>query len=139
VLVAHQRPHLGLERAVGVNGEDAWRAKLYLARVLTLPAALLTWAAGVLCGASPAAYALPLLAECVWLWWIVSTAAGGLAFEMPEQPGLALILVLCAALAAGGLTAFVWPAGLAVYGMGVQPLCLRGVMRAQFHLKGEGG
>jgi hypothetical protein len=137
VLVAHQRPHLWLERAVGVSGEDAWRAKLYLARVVTLPAALLTWAAGVLCGASPAAYALPLLAECVWLWWIVSTVAGGLSFEMPEQPGLALILVLCAALAAGGLTAFVWPAGLAIYGMGVQPLCLRGRVRAQLHLKGE--
>jgi hypothetical protein len=138
VLVAHQRPHLWLERAVGVNGEDAWRAKLYLARVLTLPAVVAAWAAGVVCGASPGAYVLPLLAECVWLWWIVSTVAGGLAFEMPEQPGLALILVLCAALAAGGLTAFVWPAGLAIYGMGVQPLCLRGVMRAQLHLRGEG-
>jgi hypothetical protein len=137
VLVAHQRPHLWLERAVGVSGEDAWRAKLYLARVVTLPAALSAWAAGAASGAAPASYVLPLLAECVWLWWIVSTVAGGLAFEMPEQPGLALILVLCAALAAGGLTAFIWPAGLAVYGMGVQPLCLRGVMRAQGYLKGE--
>lgn len=138
VLVAHQRPHFWLERAVGVGGEDAWRAKLYLARVVTLPWAAAAWAAGVACGAAPASYAVPLLAECVWLWWIVSTVAGGLAFEMPDQPGLALILVLCAALAAGGLTAFVWPAGLAIYGMGVQPLCLRGVMRAQFHLRGEG-
>jgi len=138
VLVAHQRPHLWLERAVGVSGEDAWRAKVYLARVATLPAAVAVWAAGAASGAAPAAYVLPLLAECVWLWWIVSTVAGGLAFEMPEQPGLALILVLCAALAAGGLTAFVWPAGLAIYGMGVQQLCLRGVMRAQLHLKGEG-
>ena len=55
---------------------------------------------------------------------------------MPAQPGLALILVLCAGLAAGGLTAFLWPIGLAIYGMGVQPLCLRGVMRAEMHLKG---
>ena len=62
---------------------------------------------------------LPLLAECVWLWWIVSTAAGGLSFEMPEQPGLALIVTLCAALAAGGISAAVWPIGLAVYAMGV--------------------
>ena len=38
--------------------------------------------------------AVPLLAECAWLWWLVSTAAGGLAFEMPAQPGLALVLVL---------------------------------------------
>jgi hypothetical protein len=56
---------------------------------------------------------------------------------MPEQPGLALIVTLCAALAAGGLTAFVWPIGLAIYAMGVQPLCLRGVERAQLYMKGE--
>ncbi|HEX8294186.1 MAG TPA: hypothetical protein VF570_20700, partial [Pyrinomonadaceae bacterium] len=31
VLIAHQGPHLWLERSVGLSGEDAWRAKLYLA------------------------------------------------------------------------------------------------------------
>lgn len=136
VLVAHQEPHLWLERSVGLKGEDAWRAKLYLARVVTAPAAAAAWAAGVACGAVPAAYAVPLLAECAWLWWLLSTAAGGLAFEMPAQPGLALILVLCAGLAAGGLSAFLWPIGLAIYGFAVQPLCLRGMMRAEMHLKG---
>jgi hypothetical protein len=136
VLVAHQEPHLWLERSVGLKGEDAWRAKLYLARVVTAPAAAAAWVVGVACGAVPAAYAVPLLAECAWLWWLVSTAAGGLAFEMPAQPGLALILVLCAGLAAGGLAAFLWPIGLAIYGFAVQPLCLRGVMRAEMHLKG---
>ncbi|HEX8499912.1 MAG TPA: hypothetical protein VF659_04905 [Pyrinomonadaceae bacterium] len=138
VLVAHQRPHLWLERSAGLSGEDAWRAKLYLARVLAAPAALAAWGAGVACGAAPGAYAVPLLAECAWLWWVVSTAAGGLAFEVPEQPGLALVLTLCAALAAGGLTAVAWPAGLAIYAMGVQPLCLRGVERTQVYLRGEG-
>jgi hypothetical protein len=137
VLVAHEQPHLWLERSVGVRGEDAWRAKLYAARVLTLPAATLAWLAGVLCGAVPAFYALPLLAECVWLWWLVSTLAGGLAYEMPEQPGLALILTACATLGAGGLAAFAWPAGLGVYAMGVQQLCMRGHVRAHRHMKGE--
>jgi hypothetical protein len=137
VLVAHESPHLWLERSVGVKGEDAWRAKLYAARVLTLPAALAAWLAGALCGAVPAFYALPLLAECLWLWWLVSTLAGGLAYEMPEQPGLALILTACATLGAGGLTAFAWPAGLAVYAFGVQPIGMRGVARAHRHLKGE--
>jgi hypothetical protein len=137
VLVAHQRPHLWLERSVGLKGEDAWRAKLYFARVVTLPAPVAVWTAGMLCGAVPGFYALPLLAECAWLWWLVSTVAGGLAFEMPDEPGLALILTLCVVLAAGGLTAFVWPAGLAIYAMGVQPLCMRGVVRAHAHLKGS--
>jgi hypothetical protein len=138
VLVAHQRPYLWLERSVGLKGEDAWRAKLYLARVVTCPAPIAAWVAGTLGGAAPGSYVLPLLAECVWLWWLVSTIAGGLAFEMPEQPGLALILTLCAALAAGGLTAFMWPAGLAIYALGVQPLGQRGRLRAQLYLKGEG-
>jgi hypothetical protein len=137
VLVAHEAPYLWLERSAGVRGEDAWRAKLYAARVLTLPIAMLAWLAGVLCGAVPALYALPLLAECVWLWWLVSTLAGGLAYEMPEQTGLALILTACATLAAGGLAAFAWPAGLAVYALGVQQLCMRGHVRAHSHLKGE--
>jgi hypothetical protein len=137
VLVAHEAPHLWLERSAGVRGEDAWRAKLYAARVLTLPIALLAWLAGVLCGAVPFVYALPLLAECVWLWWLVSTLAGGLAYEMPEQPGLALILTACATLAAGGLTAFAWPAGLAIYALGLQQLNMRAHVRAHIHLKGE--
>jgi hypothetical protein len=135
VLVAHQSPHLWLERSAGLAGEDAWRAKLYLARVLTAPAPLAAWVVGLACGASPASYAVPLLAECLWLWWMVSAAAAGLAFEMPEQPGLALVLTLCAALAAGGLSAFLWPIGLAIYAMAVQPLCMRGVERAGVHLR----
>jgi hypothetical protein len=138
VLVAHESPHLWLERSVGVSGEDAQRAKLYAARVLTLPAMLAAWAAGVSLGAAPAFYALPLLAECLWLWWLVSTLAGGLAYEMPEQPGLSLILTVCATAAAGGLSAFVWPAGLAVYALGGQQLGMRGAVRAQRHMKGEG-
>ena len=138
VLVAHESPHLWLERSVGVKGEDAWRAKLYAARVLTLPVAAAAWLTGLLCGAVPFVYALPLLAECVWLWWLVSTLAGGLAYEMPEQPGLALILTACATLGAGGLTAFAWPAGLAIYALGVQQLCMRGHARAHGHMKGEG-
>jgi hypothetical protein len=139
VLVAHQRPHLWLERSAGLRGEDAWRAKLYLARVLAAPGALAACVAGLACGASPASYTPALVAECAWLWWMASTAAAGLSFEMPEQPGLALILTLCAALAAGGLTAVVWPIGLAVYAMAVQPLCLRGVERAQFYLTSTEG
>jgi hypothetical protein len=135
VLVAYQSPHFWLERAAGVPGADAWRAKLYYARAVTLPAALAAWAAGVLCGASPGFYVLPLLAECVWLWWIVSTLAGGLAFETPEQPGLAVIMVACVTLAAGGFTAFIWPMGMALYAFGLPQMLLRAQHRAHVHLE----
>lgn len=138
VLVAHQGPHLWLERATGVRGAEAWRAKLLLARIVMLPGPLAAWAAGVACGASPAVYVVPLLAECLWVWWLMSTLVGGLAFEMPEQPGLALVLMTCAALAAGGFTAFLWPMGFALYAFGMQQLLMRGWHRAHLYLKSEG-
>lgn len=137
LLVAHQQPHFWLERSTGVRGAEAWRAKLYLARVVTLPAPLVAWAVGMACGGVPAVYALPLLMENFWLWWLVSTLVGGLAFEMPERPGLALILMTCAGLAAGGFTAALWPAGLAIYGFGMQPILMRGMMQAHAFLKGD--
>ncbi|HWS55610.1 MAG TPA: hypothetical protein VN228_15835 [Pyrinomonadaceae bacterium] len=135
VLVAYQSPHFWLERAAGVPGADAWRAKLYYARAVTLPAALAAWAVGCLCGASPAFYVAPLLAECLWLWWIVSTLAGVLAFETPDQPGLAVIMVACLALAGGGFTAFIWPMGLALYTYGLPQMLLRAQYRAHFHIE----
>ncbi|HZI19517.1 MAG TPA: hypothetical protein VEY09_13075 [Pyrinomonadaceae bacterium] len=136
-LVAHQLPHLWLERAAGAHAAEVARAKLFYARVLTLPAALLAWAAGSLAGASPLSYVAPLLGECLWLWWLVGTLAGGLAYEMPEQPGLSTVLVACVCLAAGGFTAFLWPMGLALYAFGLPQLLLRGQHRAHLHLSGR--
>lgn len=137
LLVAHQQPHFWLERSAGVRGAEAWRAKLYFARVVTLPAPLVAWAVGIACGGVPALYALPLLAENVWLWWLVSTLVGALAFEMPERPGLALILMTCVGLAVGGFTAALWPMGLAIYGFGMQQILMRGAMQAHAFLKGD--
>jgi hypothetical protein len=138
VLVAHQTPHLWLERATGVAPADVWRAKLWYARAVSLPAPLAVWVAGVLCGASPVFYALPLLAENLWAWWIVSTLAGGLAYEMPDEPGLSLVLIACVALGAGGFVAFLWPMGLALYAMGLPQMFMRGQHRAHLHLRDEG-
>lgn len=137
VLVAHQGPHLWLERAVGARGADVWRAKLWYARAVALPAPLLAWGVGVLCGASPAGYVLPLLVECVWLWWLVGTVAGALAYEVPEQPGLGVIMTACAGAAVGAFVAPLWPMGLALYAFGIGQMCLRGEHRARFYLLAE--
>ncbi|HZB47088.1 MAG TPA: hypothetical protein VE360_17650 [Pyrinomonadaceae bacterium] len=137
VLVAHQAPHLWLERAVGAKGADVWRAKLWYARAVALPAPLAAWAVGVLGGAVPLAYVLPLLAEVLWLWWLVGTIAGALAYEVPEQPGLGVVMVACAGLAAGLTVAALWPLGLALYGFGVGKMCLWGEHRARFYLLSE--
>jgi Rieske Fe-S protein len=109
VLVAHESAHLWLERAVGAKGAEVWRAKLWYARIVSAPAPLLAWAVGALSGEVEGFYLLPLLGETVWLWWLVSTLVGSLAFEMPEQPGLALVLMACVGLAVGGFVAFLWP------------------------------
>ena len=138
VLIAHQSAHMWLERAVGVKGAEAWRAKLWYARLVSAPAPLLAWVVGVLSGEVPGFYVLPLLGEALWLWWLVSTLVGALAFEMPGQPGLSLVLMACLGLAAGGFVAFLWPMGLAIYAMGMDQICMRGQHRAHMYLYAEG-
>ncbi|HEV2763034.1 MAG TPA: hypothetical protein VGV38_08570, partial [Pyrinomonadaceae bacterium] len=137
VLVAHQLPHLWLERATGATGADVWRAKLWYARTVALPAPAAAWLLAVVTGAVPAAYALPLLVECVWLWWLVGSTAGVLSFELAEQPGLALLLMLFAALSVGLLTAWLWPLGL-LAGMVSEQAAMRGAHRAHILLTSEG-
>ncbi|MGB8507465.1 MAG: hypothetical protein WCD76_03590, partial [Pyrinomonadaceae bacterium] len=137
VLVAHQTPHLWLERSAGATGAEMWRAKLWYARLVTLPAPLVAWVAGALSGAVPASYTLPLLGEVLWLWWLVGTVGGALAFEMPRQLGLAIILMMCAGLAAGFVVSLFWPAGLVLYVFGLQQLFMRGQHLAHLHLMKE--
>lgn len=145
VLVAHQIPHLWLERSIGTSGAGLWQAKLWYARLVTCPAPLVVWTAGALAsgmsatggGGVPAYYVLPLLGECVWLWWLVSTTFGALAYEVPEQPGLAIILMVCAGLAVGFVASMLWPIGLALYAFALSPMSIRALMRAHRHLAGE--
>ena len=137
VLVAYQLPHRWLERAAGTKGAEMWASKLWYARLVSLPAPLLMWAAATACGASPMFYVLPLLMECLWLWWLVSTLAGSLAFETPEQPGLSIILMAFAALSGGLLTAWLWPLGL-LGGMAISQMSERGPHQAQMLLATEG-
>ncbi len=138
VLVAHESAHLWLERSVGVKAAEAWRAKLWYARLVSVTAPLLAWGVGALSGEVEGFYLLPLLGEVVWLWWLVSTLVGSLAFEIPEQPGLALELMACVGLAVGGFVAFLWPMGLAVYAFGMDQIRMRGQHRAYLYLYAEG-
>lgn len=137
VLVAHQIPRLWVERSVGTSGAELWQAKLWYARIISLPAPLLAWLAGTFSGTVPSSYVLPLLVECLWVWWIVSTLIGSLAYEMPDQPGLALILMLVIGLGLGVFVALVWPIGLALYAFGLQQMQMRGHQRATYHLSGS--
>lgn len=137
VVVAYQLPHLWLERAAGARGAEMWRAKMLYTRIITLPAPVAAFALAVSSGAIPLVYALPLLAEMLWLWWMLSTLLGALAYEMPEQPGLSIVLLAFISAAAGLFSALLWPVGIAAYGMTIDQVRERGAQRAQFYLAAE--
>jgi hypothetical protein len=134
VLIAYELPHMWLERASGTTGLDLLRAKIWYARFVTMPAPLIIWGAGALTGTSPLYYALPLLAECLWLWWLVSSLMGALSFEMPTRPDLAIIVIGTLGLALGLVAAALWPVGLLLYLYAMPSLAERGRHRARYYL-----
>lgn len=134
LLVAYELPLLWVERAIGSTGLDMWQAKLWYTRAVTLPAPLVTWAAGIATGKAPLSYVLPLLAECLFLWWLVSSIIGALSFEMPTRPGLAVIVMATVGLAAGAFAAMLWPVGLFIYGQAMDSLTGRGRQMARYYL-----
>ena len=134
VLLGYELPHFWLERATGTTGLDMWQAKVWYARLVSMPAPLVVWVAGTLAGKAPLFYALPLLAECLWIWWLVSSIIGALSFEIPARPGLGVILVVMVGLTAGVLTAMAWPVGLLVYVQAMHSLTDRGRARARYYL-----
>jgi hypothetical protein len=105
---------------------------------VTSPAPFIIWAAGMLTGRAPAVYALPLLAECLWLWWMISSIFGSLSFEMPARPGLAIIVIETVVLAAGALAVMFWPAGLIIHVQAMHSLTERGRYMTRFLLLTEG-
>jgi len=134
VLIAYELPHMWLERAAGTSGLDLLRAKICYARFLTSPIPIIFWCAGLLTGSVPFLYAVPLLAECLWLWWLVSSLIGALSFEMPLRPDLAIIVNGTLGLALGLVAAALWPVGLIVYPQAMHSLTARGRQRARYYM-----
>ena len=134
VLISYELPHMWQERAAGTTGLDLLAAKIWYARLVTLPAPFVVWGAGVSTGECPFDYALPLLAECLWLWWLISSLMGALSFEMPTRPDLAIIVIGTLGLALGLVAAMLWPAGLIIYSQAMHSLGERGRQRARYYL-----
>lgn len=135
VLVSYQLPHLWLERTADIRGQDVWRAKLYLTRYITLPFPFLVWIVGAVSGTVPGYYLAPLLLECLWLWWMLTTLIGSLAFEIPDRPGLALLLMMLVGTGLGLFMAWLWPVGIVAYVFGsIRGLRERGISRAGYCL-----
>ncbi|MGA9771808.1 MAG: hypothetical protein WBV94_22445 [Blastocatellia bacterium] len=138
LLVAYELPMMWVERATGAAGLELWQAKLWYARIVTSPAPLIIWAVGMLTGKAPVIYALPLMAECLMLWWMISSVFGALSFEMPQRPGLAIIVIETVVLAAGAFAVMFWPAGLIIYFQAMHSLTDRGKHMARVLLMTEG-
>ena len=109
VLLAYELPHFWLERAAGATGLEMWQAKLWYARLVSAPAPLVVWTAGLLTGKAPLFYSVPLLMECLWLWWLASSIIGALSFEIPGRAGLGIVLTVMVGLSAGVIAAMAWP------------------------------
>jgi hypothetical protein len=138
LLIAYELPMMWLERATAVTGLDLCAAKLWYARAVSLIAPLAAWFVALLTRQVPLIYLLPLLAECLWLWWMMSSLTGWLAFEMPERPGLAIIVITTATLATAALAIIFWPAGLIIHVQTTHSLSQRGRHMARLFLLTEG-
>ena len=138
VLLAYELPLFWMERALGVRGLDVWEAKLWYARLVSFPAPVTVWLAALATGEVTPDYALPLFAECVWLWWLSSSIIGALSFEMPDRPALAILIMTMMALAAGAFGALFWPFGIIIYFQAMHSLTERGREMAKYYLITEG-
>ena len=134
VLVGHELPHLWLERATGTTGLDMFEAKLRYTRLVSLPAPIAAWLIGLVSSQVPISYVAPLLAECLFLWLLVSSFMGAMAFEMPERTGLSFLLMVLTGLALGLLSSFIWPLGLLIFGMAGHSFTQRARIRARYFL-----
>ena len=84
-------------------------------------------------------YAVPLLLECLWEWWLVSTLIGALAFEIPDRPELAIVLMISFGAMFGLFVTIFWPIGIVLFALnGIRGLTIRGHARANFCLLTEG-
>lgn len=138
VLVAYELPLMWVERVTGATGLDLWQTKLWYARAVSLPAPIIAFAAGMITGEVPLFYAVPALAECAMLWWLVSSIMGGLAFEVPARPGLSIIVMATMGIAAGLLGVMMWLVGMIIHVQATHTLADRGRQMARYYLATEG-
>jgi hypothetical protein len=134
LLVAYQIPALWLERSVGCSGLELIQAKLWYSRLVSLPAVPAAWLVAVFSQSVPGFYVLPLLAECMMLWWLVSSLIGSLSFETPARAGTAIITAVATGSAAGIMSAWLWPFGLLMYLLSIGGLTDRARQRARYFL-----
>ncbi len=135
LLLARQQPRFWIERASGVERQLVWRAKLWSARLLALPA-VLGGAALVLASQAAAGWQLALVVgELVVIAWMLSSILGVAGFETAEQPSVGLVFGGLLGLAVASFLIFYrpfWILGVAGYFYVFNMLGERATLRVWF-------
>lgn len=134
-VLRHQLPRAWLERTSGVEPTAIWRAKLWLARALGLPAAVV--GAGLLLTLGPGDLAARGLdaATALLAAWMITTIIGLACFEIAERPVVGLVF---GGLVAGALVALLIlyrnlaPAWIAGYFLLANTISDRATRRVRF-------
>ncbi|HZS46776.1 MAG TPA: hypothetical protein VFC63_17015 [Blastocatellia bacterium] len=136
-LVAAQLQNLWIEKTVGTNGLQMWEAKVWYARLISLPVPFIATLIAIVSGSVPVFYWLPLFLESLLLWLLCSSFIGALAYEMPDEPVLACIVMFTVGTAMPLMAAFFWPAGILIFIYVMGALTSRGRERARVYLLTE--
>lgn len=118
LLLARQLPRFWIERSSGMERQLVWRAKLWSARLLALPALL--GGAWLVLAIRPATgwVLLLVLAELLVIVWMLSSILGIASFEIAEQPLVGLVFGSLIGLAVAGFLTYYrsfWIFGFAGY------------------------
>jgi hypothetical protein len=135
LLAKYQLPYFWIEKCVGITSDAVWKAKFWYARLLGIPAFILSVVATV--GASPLELKdeAMLVLKLLIIAFIVASLMGVMTYEVASRPVLGLIVSGLASLALPGLLIFYWvglPLWLFVYFQIMHGLQTRARVRVWF-------
>lgn len=135
LLLKYQLPYFWVEKSTGVSPELVWKSKFWYARLMAVPAWLVSVAVALPLGSFSLVDQVWLVLKLLVIAFVVASLVGVMAFEIASRPLLGLIFSGLAALAVASLFIFYWRFWLLwLYGyvMGVHYLGERARSRVSF-------
>ena len=135
LLIKYQLPYFWVEKATGLSPEAIWKAKFWYARLLAVPAFVMSvLVITPMSPLDPTDQALFIL-KLLIIAFMVASLMGVMAFEIASRPLLGLIFSGLAALAMAGLFIFywiAWPLWLYGYVVAMHSLSRRAQTKVRF-------
>ncbi|MEW6730168.1 MAG: hypothetical protein AB1489_02405 [Acidobacteriota bacterium] len=138
-LVKYQLAFLWLERSTPVKGIEMYHDKLWYARLLSLPALIISAVLMFLLSSADISSRIFLLAKMLLVWLMVSSFVGALSFEIITRPTLAIPFVAIASLSITSLTIRLWWLWFLLYPYIMAKLAERARQRTYLLLTGVEG